>query len=168
MEVTTPGRPELERRKPGAATLTTTGLCKGNTATSHHWHMVMHATKLDQSSGVCKFFVSGKMIAVRMVPHGTPGGTAFRLTDAPGKRVPKVTFYLHGVFREHPELRPLTNCEVVVAKEEDVTGMPYLVINMQSQLATRTEPRESDASGEKKEETTAGRRKRARKTRKTA
>lgn len=141
-EVKTVVQPTTVRRLPGSGVLFTTGVLVLNTNSSADWHRVLRATHLDAATGVSKFYVDGHLVAAVAVPHGTTGGIGFRLNDVKGGKTPLVTLYLHGVFEEHPDLRPATKCRVAVALERSVDGVPYLVINLHAQLALRTTKRD--------------------------
>jgi len=140
-EIKTIATPTTNRRLYGSGVLFTTGVLVLSTSSSEDWHYTLRSSTLDAATGVAKFFVDGQLVAVRAVPHGTEGGNAFRLTAVKGGKTKLVTLYLHGVFAEHPELRPAGKCRVAVTGETDEEGVPYLVINLQSQLALRTTSR---------------------------
>lgn len=159
-EVNTSGKPTSVRRLSGSGVLETTGVLALNTNSSGDWDFTMRGNKLDASTGVSKYYVDGQLIAVRIVPHGTPGGTPFRLTPVKGGKTHKATLYLHGVFEEHPHLRPAGRCRVAVTREVDANGAPYLLINMQSQLALHATSRDSDESTTPEDKTAAGDQKR--------
>lgn len=154
-EVGTPANVTTARREYGSGILTTTGVLKLNTNSSADWDAVLRATKLDPATGLTKFFVDGKLVAAWAVPHGTAGSSPFRQSFVKGGKIRVITQYLHGVFEEHPDLRPASKCRVAVTRETGDDGIPYLVINLASQLAVRTTPRDGGEPKDKAEKEAA-------------
>lgn len=141
-EVTTTVTPSSSRLEVGNGTLESTGVLRLSTASSGDWDFVLRSSKLDLATCVSKFFVDGQLVSAWPVPHGTTGGTGFRQRYVKGGKTKLATLYLHGVFAQHPELRPAGKCKVAVTRETGKDGVAYLLINLQSQIAVRTVPRD--------------------------
>lgn len=148
-------QPHDLRREKGAGMLYASGRCVLNTNGSETWHAVVQATdKIDKDNYVSRGGGDDEkmLIAVYAVQPGSPGGTAVRLTErkkAPGQF--NVILHIRDVFDKYPKLRFTGRRKVAVIGDWDSAGRPYLEIQLQTQLATRTISRKKKSTAGKKD-----------------
>lgn len=94
----------VARRKPSFGVLEPTGILKLGTQASEYYLEVIRNSGYDRTNCISTFGadVPTDMVAAYASPHGTEGGSAFRLNPGKRARIPQVTLYLHGVFDEYP------------------------------------------------------------------
>lgn len=148
-------QPHDLRREKGAGMLHASGRFVCNTNASEIWHAVVGATAgIDVNNYVSRGGGDDTkmLIAVYAVTPDTAGGTAVRLS--PRKKAPgqfNVILHLRDVFDKYPKLRFTGRRKVAVTADWDSAGRPYLEIQLQTQLATRTIARKKKTVAAKKE-----------------
>jgi hypothetical protein len=131
-------------RNTEGGTLYPTGRLPVNAEASDIWRQLVQECGLPADNHLCKFAVHkpSRTVAAYPVPHGTPNCAPVRIN--PHKTAADtLTFYLGGVFEEHPELRPTGKRTVTVVADTDQNGRPIMVISLASSLQARTMPQVS-------------------------
>lgn len=155
--VDTPAKQTALNRHPDGGTLYPTGRLVLNANGSDLWQLVV---RLSQGIDPDHYLAKGggneqrQLIGVYAMPPGTPGGTGVRLTPREGSSgYFDVVIHLRNVFERFPDLRPTGKRKVAVGGDWDSAGRPYLEIDLQSQLGTKTTPRtpSSDSKADEKE-----------------
>jgi hypothetical protein len=137
------------RRKPAAATLSSTGLLAYNTNATELQDQVAKALGESRDHYYAKPYVdtAKKTIAIVSVNADTAGATEVR-RNTDGKTI---TMYLHGVFEEHPELRPAGDTEVKVTLHS--SGKATIINLASGGLGVRHIPRDSSSEESSKDTT---------------
>jgi hypothetical protein len=150
-----PAQQTALNRQPDGGTLWPSGRLVLNANGSDLWHEVVRVTKgIDPDHYLAKGggIEERMLIGVYAVVPGTPGGTGVRLTPRKGATAfSDVILHLRNVFETYPSLRPTGKRKVSISCDWDSQGKPYLEVDLQSQLSTKTTPRKTTSDDKKPE-----------------
>lgn len=131
VEVTSAARAAL--RDPAGGTLAPSGRLQMNANATEMWIEAATARGLDPATAAAKLQADKANNAVIVVP--VVGGTAgtvrviLRQDDQLG-----VATHLFSAFKKLPNLKPTGNRSVLILKEYDKEGKPYLVVDLQTAM----------------------------------
>lgn len=139
-EVTGTYSSTANRRHAKGGTVNKTGLTPLNVNGSKLLRQVIQDSKLDPDT--CEVYLRAnpftRVVAVQVVSPGTPNSNSFRRD--PAKKT--YTLYLHTVFEQYPDLRPVEKTRVPVSRAT-VKGKDCFLISLKG-VATRTGKRDDE------------------------
>lgn len=146
---------ELVRRSPPGAKVETTGLTDYNAEGSDLWDEIVmeHGMQTDTAAARMGVKEATRSVAVVPVAGGAEGATPVVRNDEKHAH----SMHMAHVFAKFPSLRPAGTVRVLVYKQYNKKGKPYLQIAFQTAQAVSTTTREGSQEHQRRAEAKARR-----------